>query len=157
MAISIRRGGKGKASLRKHLYIKTVAPMVPALVGQAAGLPPADPDRVAAEAADFILGGPAEIFFVMLGGALALNGLALITKGKLLSKMELEQQKEFLAKSFASKLWALRGLSVLAGLPMKVAYYNDDEVCRTLGYDRVALTEDALKHQVSREDSKSQG
>jgi hypothetical protein len=145
-----------KAYLRKRLYVSAIEPMIPALVGSAPGLPPVDAHQVAVEAADFICGGPIEIYLAMYGAAMALNGLALVMRGKLFKSMELTAQKEFLMTAFDSKLWALRGLSVLAGLSLKVVYFNQDTVCKALGYDRAALIEDALKHQVSRDSNNGQ-
>lgn len=54
------------------------------------------------------------------------------------------------AKAFNSRFMLLRGASVLAGLPLKVAYYNQDDVCRVLGFERGLLIRDALDHQVVR-------
>ncbi len=151
MSLNSLKIRKAASSMRKRLYAKTVAPVVPALVGQAEGLPAADSEFLAAQAAEFICNGPIEIFLAMLGGFLALNTLCLVTRGKQLKSLPLESQKEFLIKSFDSKIWALRGLSVLAGLPVKVVYYNQQIVCDILGYKRVELCEDAAKHQVSRD------
>ena len=151
MSLKSSKLGRSKAAFRKRFYARIIAPVVPAFVGQAEGLPAADPEAVAAVAADFICSGPFEIFLAMLGGFFALNTLCLFTRGKQLKSLPLEAQKEFLIKAFDSKIWALRGLSVLSGLPVKVAYYNQQTVCDSLGYVRTALVEDALKHQVSRD------
>ncbi len=150
MSLKSSKIGPGKATLRKRFYAKIIAPVVPALVGQAGELPNIDPEVLAEQAADFICQGPIEIFLAMLGGFLALNTLCLVTRGKQLKSLPLESQKDFLIKAFDSKIWALRGLSVLSGLPVKVAYYNQQPVCDALGYRREELIEDALKHQVSR-------
>ena len=151
MSLKSSKLGGSKAALRKRFYARIIAPVVPAMIGQAEGLPDADPEAIAAVAADFICSGPMEVFLAMLGGFMTLNILCLFTRGKQLKSLPLESQKEFFIKAFDSKIWALRGLSVLSGLPVKVAYYNQQIVCDALGYKRTELVEDALKHQVSRD------
>ncbi len=150
MSLKSPKDNPNGATLRKRFYTRTISPVVPALVGEADGLPAAHSETIAAQAADFICSGPIEIFLAMAGGYMALNMLCLLTRGKQLKSLPLESQKEFLIKAFDSKIWALRGLSVLSGLPLKVVYYNQQEVCDALGYRREELIEDALKHQVSR-------
>lgn len=139
------------SATKRRVYAKIVAPVVPALVGTAEGLPVVDPELLADEAGAFICDGPVEIFLAMMGGFLALNTLCMVTRGKQIKSLPLEEQKNFFIKAFDSKLWALRGLSVLAGLPVKVVYYNQTVVADSLGYNRAELCEDALKHMVSRD------
>ncbi len=143
--------GASLVSLQKRLYVKLIAPLVPALVGEAPGLPTVDPELIASQAADFICQGPIEAYLAMLGGIMALNSFCLVSRGKQIRSLPLPEQKDFFMRALDSKIWAFRGLSVLSGLPLKVIYYNQSEVCEALGYKRLELIEDAAKHQVTRE------
>ncbi len=156
MSFKSSKLGGTLVALQKHLYVKLITPLVPALVGEAEVLPKVDSELIASQAADFILRGPIEAYFAMLGGIMALNSFCLVSRGKQIKSLPLEEQKAFFIKALDSKIWAFRGLSVLSGLPLKVIYYNQSEVCESLGFHRQELIEEALKHPVTRDSQPAQ-
>ena len=136
---------------REKLYARTIAPLVPSTLGAVEGLPELDVSRVAEESARYVCGGPPEVFIVSYGGVLLLKLLALLICRKPFKSLTLDEQKAMLQKSSESRFMALRMLPILVGLPIKTMFYNQDDVCRVLGYDRESLIEDARQHQVSRD------
>lgn len=144
------RLNKAPFGFRRRLLSRLLAPIAPALVGRCDGLPDVDPEDTAAGASEMICSGPLEVLFTVISGIITLNILSLVTKRKLLKSLDPDRQADVLARAFQSRLFLLRGACVIVGLPLKVAYYNGDDVCRELGYDRCLLIEDALKHQVTR-------
>lgn len=144
------RLNKTPFGFRRRLLSRLLVPIAPALVGRCDGLPEVDPGGAAVGAAELICGGPLEVLFTVISGVFMLNTLSLLTAGKLLKSLEPDRQADVLARAFNSRLFLLRGACVIVGLPLKIAHYNRDEVCRELGYDRSQLIEDALKHQVTR-------
>lgn len=143
-------GTNPPVGFRQRLLTRLLTPIAPALVGSSDGLPEVDPGGAAVGAAQLICGGPLEVLFTVISGVFMLNTLSLLTTGKLLKSLEPDRQADVLARAFNSRLFLMRGASVIVGLPLKIAHYNRDEVCRELGYDRGQLIEDALKHQVTR-------
>lgn len=144
------RAEKAPRGLRRRLLTRLLLPIAPALVGRSDGLPEIDPAGAADGASELICGGPFEVFLTVAWGIITINLLSLLTKGRFLKSLEPDAQADVLARAFNSRLFLLRGAGVIVGLPVKVAYYNGDDVCRELGYDRCLLVEDALKHQVTR-------
>jgi hypothetical protein len=134
---------------REKLYARTIAPLVPSTLGTLDGFPEIEVRRVAEESARYVCGGPPEVFIVSYGGVLLLKLLALLTCRKPFKSLTLDEQKAMLQKSSESRFMALRMLPILVGLPIKTMFYNQDDVCRVLGYDRESLIEDARQHQVS--------
>lgn len=120
------------------------------MVGRSDDLPEIDPAAAADGASEMICGGPLEVLLTVISSIITLNLVSLLTKGRLLKSLEPDAQADLLVRAFNSRLFLLRGACVIVGLPLKVAYYNGDDVCRELGYDRSLLIEDALKHQVTR-------
>jgi hypothetical protein len=113
-------------------------------------MPEVDGELVARTATELICRGPLEVMFVVMGSVLVLRVLSVLTLGRRLSRLQRWQQMELLDKAFKSRFMLLRGASVLAGLPLKVAYYNQDNVCSVLGFDRGVLIAEARGHQVTR-------
>ncbi len=136
--------------IRQRFLAWLLRPIAPALVGESGGLPEVDSRAAADGASEMICGGPLEAFLTVVSGIITLNLLAVLTKGRLLKSLDPDSQAKVLSRAFNSRLFLLRGAGVIVGLPLKVAYYNTDDVCRELGYDRCLLIEDALKHQVTR-------
>lgn len=136
--------------LRERVLAGLLAPLSPALVGHSPAFPEVDGRSAAARAAEMICGGPYEVFLTVLSGVLALDTYSVLRTGRPLRSLKRERQSELLSDAFHSRFFLFRGTSVLVGLPVKIAFYNQDDVCRELGYDRAALIEDALKHQVTR-------
>jgi hypothetical protein len=145
------RRGSGKCALRKRVYIHSITPIVPALVGYGDEFPRISSEVIAREAADLICCGPVEAFIALYGGGLLLNIMSLLTTGRRLKSLPLDQQKEFLSKAFESRSSSIRSLSFLVGIPLKAVYYGQEDVCKVLGFDRCELVEDAKKHQVARD------
>lgn len=136
--------------IRRRLLERLLRPIAPALIGDEASLPEVDPDQAAYGAAEMICGGPLEVFLTVISGVITLNVLSIFKKGRFLKSLGPDAQADVLARAFNSRLFLLRGAFVIVGLPLKVSYYNGEDVCRELGYDRGLLIEDALKHQVTR-------
>ncbi len=113
-------------------------------------MPDVDTERTASAAAELVCRGPLEVMLTVLGSVFVLNLMAVLTCGRRLRTLPSWQQMDLFTKAFNSRFTLLRGASVLAGLPLKVAYYNQDDVCRALGFERGLLIKDALDHQVSR-------
>lgn len=156
-----RRGGRLRSAeeechakvprrFRRRLLARMLVPIAPALVGRSEELPDVDPETAADGAAEMICGGPLEVLFTVISGIITLNVISLLTRGRFLRSLDPDAQADVLARAFNSRLFLVRGAGVIVGLPLKVAYYNGDDVCSELGYDRCLLVEDALKHQVTR-------
>jgi hypothetical protein len=138
------------ATFKERLLARSLAPLTPALIGSPGEMSASDAERAARTAAQLVCRGPLEVMFAVLGSVLVLNLLSLASRGKRFGSLKRRQQMDLLAGAFNSRFMLVRGASVLAGLPLKVAYYNRDDVCRDLGFDRGLLIEDALAHQVTR-------
>lgn len=136
--------------MRQRLLVRLLAPLAPALVGSSPGLPPVDGNRAAADAAEMICKGPFEVFLTVISGIITLNLYSIFRTGKPLKSLRPRRQADLMSKAFHSRFFLLRGTSVLVGLPIKVSFYNQDDVSRELGYNREELIEDALKHPVTR-------
>ncbi|MHB8894459.1 MAG: hypothetical protein ACYC99_04670 [Candidatus Geothermincolia bacterium] len=143
------RAGTRLANIRERLLARSLAPRLPALVG-CGEIAPDDGRRIASSAAALICMGPAEVFLAVMCSILTLDLLALVTGGRRLMSLEKQKQSRVLNFAFRSRIYLLRGASVLAALPAKVAYYNQDDQCLLLGVDRCELKDEAVKHAVSR-------
>ncbi len=143
-------GSADGPGFRERLLTRLLIPLAPALVGHSPDLPEVDSRRAAAAAAEMICRGPFEVFLTVVWGVVTLNIYSLLMTGRRLNSLRRRRQSDLLAGAFHSRFFLLRGTSVLVGLPIKVAFYNQEDVCRELGFDRGALIEDALKHQVTR-------
>lgn len=145
-----RRERADRRGLKERFLSRLLVPIAPALVGSAPGLPEVDSAGAAVGAAEMICRGPFEVFLTVVWGVVTLNFYSLFRTGRLLRSLKKDRQSELFSSAFHSRFFLLRGTSVLVGLPLKVSFYNQDDVCRGLGYDREELVEDALKHQVTR-------
>ena len=136
---------------RERLFARAIMPIIPSTLGSLKELPEIDQRRIADESARYVCGGPPEVFVVSYGGLMLLKLLALVTHRRPFKSLSLIEQKALLDKISMSRFMVLRMLPVLVGLPIKTTYYNQDDVCKALGYDRESLIEDAKQHQVSRD------
>ncbi|HOL18169.1 MAG TPA: hypothetical protein PLY40_07805 [Bacillota bacterium] len=78
------------------------------------------------------------------------NTMPLFTKGRTLRLLKPETRQEFLNKLLRSRFSLARGVSTLAGLPIKMVYYNQEAEQARLGFDARALKEEAGLRLVSR-------
>ncbi len=140
-----------RRALRKRVLARSLVPLAPALVGHPAQAFDLEPRVVADAASEMIVAGPAEAFLAVLGSVHVLNFLSVITTGRRLRSLGEPDQARVISRASTSRVMLLRGASMLAGLPLKVAYYNHDDVCCGLGFTRSALREDAGRHQVTRD------
>lgn len=145
-------GVRGQAPrFRERMLTKRLTTITPALVGHSPDMPPIDKSRVAEAASSMISRGPLEAVLGVLGSIFVLNVISIFTRGTPLAALEQRSQEDILSKAFKSRFLPIRGASVIVAIPVKIAYYNGDEVCRSLGFDRALLVNDALKHQVTRD------
>lgn len=147
--VRCRRASTRLGDIRERLLARSLAPRLAALVG-CEKLEKEEGMRIAASAASLISMGPFEVFLAVMGSIFILDLLAVMTGGRRLQSLERQKQSRVLDLAFRSRLYLLRGASVLAALPAKVAYYNQDDQCRMLGVDRCQLGEEAALHPVTR-------
>lgn len=147
--VQCRRAGTRLVNIRERLLARSLAPRLAALVG-CEQVAPEERTRIAASAAALICMGPIEVFLAVMGSIFLLDLLAIMKGGRRFTSLGSKKQSRILERAFKSRLYLLRGASVLAALPAKVAYYNQDDQCRLLGVDRHELRKEAALHPVTR-------
>ncbi|MBU1670745.1 MAG: hypothetical protein KKF41_05690 [Actinobacteria bacterium] len=147
----MRRGETGwPTRSRRRLLARSLAPLAPGLIGCSSEMCPSECRTLADDASSLVCMGPIEVTFTILGGIWLLNVFSFLTTGKRLRGLTPSRQAELYERAFRSRFMLLRGASVMVGLPLKVAYYNREDVCVDLGFDREALVSDARLHLVTR-------
>ncbi|MEW6553573.1 MAG: hypothetical protein AB1384_04730 [Actinomycetota bacterium] len=124
--------------------------LAPILIEPVDGLPPADPDDVIEFSREFLQAGtPAfrAIFYTLM---FVLQALCFVTRRKSIYALPPDEADEFIQSLYSHRVSALSAIPTVLGTPVYMAHYNRDDMQAPLGFDVLALREEAAKRGVQR-------
>jgi len=130
----------------------TVRAMTPHVLGTNTfpDLPVPDPEASVELLRDWLEKGIPEFGTVTTAALLALNLYSLVNNGRTLPDCNFRAQASLLERLFKRKGSLTYGFFYIVSMPIVGAYYARDDVQKTLGFDVVALKEEAERRVVSR-------
>jgi hypothetical protein len=113
-------------------------------------LPVPDPEASVELLREWLEKGIPEFGAVTTAALLALNLYSLANNGRTLPDCNFRAQASLLERLFKRKGSIMYGFFYIVSMPIVGAYYARDDVQKTLGFDVVALKEEAERRVVSR-------
>jgi hypothetical protein len=134
----------------RDYFVRRLRRLTPVFIEPVEGLPPADPDGVVEFSREFLQAGtPAfrVIFYTMM---FVLQGLCLATRGKSVYSLPPDEADDFIQSLYSHRISALSAIPTILGTPIYMAHYNRDDMQVPLGFDIMALREEAAQREVLR-------
>ncbi|MDI6874055.1 hypothetical protein [Candidatus Solincola sp.] len=125
--------------------------LLSAYLGNSSSLPPPDPEGQAAFMEEYFRAGAPELPYLYRYCLYSLHLLCPFMTGKPFSRLNPQAREDFLNRLLASRNPLLRGVALLAGMPLYMSYYRRPEVSVPLGFDPQALREEADLRVVTRD------
>lgn len=125
--------------------------LLSAYLGNPSSLPPPDPEGQVAFIEEYFRAGAPELPYLYRGCLYSLRLLCPLMTGRPFSRLDPEARERFLNRLLASRNPFLRGMALLAGMPLYMSYYRRPEVSVPLGFDPRALREEADLRVVTRD------
>lgn len=124
--------------------------LLPAIIAPEEPLPPDELARLSKELDDYLKDNT--LLKLAFGFAVNfINILPLICTGRTLRLLKPEAREEHLNRMHLSRNSICRGLTLLAGLPIKLIYYSQETEQEKLGFNPRALKEEANRRIVTRD------
>ena len=124
--------------------------LAPIFIEPVEGLPPADPDDVVEFSREFLQAGTPAFRVIFYAMMFVLQALCLATRGRSLFSLPPDEADEFIQSLYSHRISALSAIPTVLGTPIYMAHYNRDDMQAPLGFDILALREDAAKRGVER-------
>ncbi len=122
-----------------------------AFLGDSTSLPPPDLEEQLSFLEVYFRAGAPELMPLYRVCLLTLRVLSVIRTGRTFSRLSPERRQELLNRLMGSRNPLLRGVALLAGMPLYMSYYRRPEVSVPLGFDPRALKEEANLRVVTRD------
>lgn len=144
----VRRGGEQAVSSFPPSGIREIAE---AYLGDSTYLPSPDLEGQLSFLEEYFRAGAPELMPLYRACLLSLRVLSVVRTGRTFSRLSPEGRQRLLTRLMASRNPLVRGVAVLAGMPLYMSYYRRPEVSVLLGFDPRALKEEANLRVVTRD------
>ena len=124
--------------------------LTPIFIEPVDGLPPADPDDVVEFSREFLQAGTPAFRIIFYAMMFVLQALCFATRGRSIFSLPPDEADEFIQSLYSHRISALSAIPTVLGTPIYMAHYNRDDMQAPLGFDILALREEAAQRGVER-------
>jgi hypothetical protein len=124
--------------------------LTPIFIEPVDGLPPADPDDVVEFSREFLQAGTPAFRVIFYAMMFVLQALCFVTRGRSIFSLPPDEADTFIQSLYSHRISALSAIPTVLGTPIYMAHYNRDDMQAPLGFDILALREEAAQRGVER-------
>jgi hypothetical protein len=124
--------------------------LTPIFIEPVDGLPPADPDDVVEFSREFLQAGTPAFRVIFYAMMFVLQALCFVTRGRSIFSLPPDEADAFIQSLYSHRVSALSAIPTVLGTPIYMAHYNRDDMQAPLGFDILALREEAVQRGVER-------
>jgi hypothetical protein len=134
----------------RDFFMDKVSKLAPVFLVCNESLPQPDPDQIVDFSKRFIFAGTPAFRAAFYAMILALEGICILRRHKSVYSLSPEEADDFIQSLFNSRLTFLSVIPTILGTPIYMGHYNRDDVQAALGFDVLAMREEAANREVKR-------